>query len=111
LKFAINHGYKIKVIKGYNFNKENNVFDEYVYDLYKTKSVSKGSIRVIVKSLLNNLLGRFGLDINKPVTEIVSSDKLNLILSTREVIGKPTIINDDNILINYNPSISKEICD
>ncbi len=34
LKFAVQNGYKVKVIKGYNFNKEDNIFKEYVYGIY-----------------------------------------------------------------------------
>lgn len=30
LKFAKDHGYKIKVLKGYTFNKESNVFTDYI---------------------------------------------------------------------------------
>lgn len=111
LKLAVNNGYKIKVIKGYTFNKEMNVFDEYVKDLYKTKSVSTGSIRTIVKSLLNNLLGRFGINIKKPVTEIVNDDKLNLLLSTREVIAPPINVTDQDYLVTYFPGLSKYMCE
>lgn len=110
LKFAAEHGYKIKVIKGYNFNKETDIFNEYVNDLYKIKSISKGSNRVIIKSLLNNLLGRFGININKPVSEIVNKDKLNLLLSTSEVLS-PINITDEDLLVTYYPDISKSICE
>jgi hypothetical protein len=109
LKFASDNGYKIKAIKGYNFNKEENVFKDYVDNLYKTKSISSGSIRVIAKSLLNNLLGRFGLNINKPITELINKDKLNFILSTKEV-SSVLDITDSHVLITYNPSVSKDIC-
>ena len=37
LKFAKAQGYDIKVIKGYNFNRVKNTFDEYILDLYKLK--------------------------------------------------------------------------
>jgi hypothetical protein len=111
LSLALNNGYKIKVIKGYTFNKEMNVFDEYVKDLYKTKSVSTGSIRTIVKSLLNNLLGRFGINIKKPITEIVDDDKLNLLLSTREVISPPISVTDQDYLVTYYPDLSKYMCE
>lgn len=38
LKFAESKGYKIKVLKGYNFSKESGVFDEYVNKIYQIKS-------------------------------------------------------------------------
>lgn len=71
------NGYKIKVIKGYSFDRQDNVFNHYVSDLYKVKSNNKGSIKVIAKSLLNNLLGRFGLNVYKPVTKIVPKFNIN----------------------------------
>ncbi len=110
LKLAFDNGYKIKIIKGYNFNKVNNVFDEYVKDLYELKATSDGSIKAIAKSLLNNLLGRLGLNIKKPVSEIVDDDKLNLIHSTREVLSTINVTEKD-YLVTYYPSISKNICD
>lgn len=110
LKFAASQGYKIKPIKGYNFDKQENVFKEYVDTLYKTKSTTGfNSIRIMAKSLLNNLLGRFGININKPITEIINKDKLNLILSTREV-SSVIDITDRDVLVTYNPTISKNIC-
>ena len=39
------------------------------------------SIKVIAKSLLNSLLGRFGLNIYKPVIKIVNEDIFNFIIS------------------------------
>ena len=67
LKFASLNNYNVKIIKGYNFNKQENVFNDYVSHLYEIKSSNKGLIKVIAKSLLNNLLGRFGMGINKPL--------------------------------------------
>ena len=110
LKLAMNNGYKVKVIKGYEFNKVYNIFDKYVKDLYNLKATSEGSIKAIAKSLLNNLLGRLGLNIKKPVSEIVKDDELNLIHSTREVLSTFNVTEDD-YLVTYYPSISKSICD
>ena len=56
LKFARdNGGYaEIEVFKGYKFNRESNVFSDYVNRLYKTKTESVDQIqRNISKSLLN----------------------------------------------------------
>jgi hypothetical protein len=111
LKYAVVHNYKIKVIKGYGFDKQDNVFNEYVHDLYKVKSSSNGAVKEITKSLLNNLLGRFGMDVNKPKTEIVTGDKLEEIVSTRFVESYPKEITHDDYLISYYPEISKEICE
>jgi hypothetical protein len=62
LKFASKNGYKIKVIRGYIFNRESNVFKNYVDNIYKHKINSKKpELKSVSKFLLNSLLGRFGL--------------------------------------------------
>ena len=111
LKFAANNNYSIKVIKGYNFDRNENVFDQYVYDIYKVKSNSDGHIKTIAKSLLNNLLGRFGMDINKPKTEIVNGNKLIEIQCSRRFESYPKQITDDQYLISYYPVISRDVCE
>ena len=83
LQFAKELGYQIKVTKGFQFNKEFNVFDKYVDELSQLKDTLKGSQRQIVKSLLNNLLGRFGLNFVKPITQTVHKKKLDQILATK----------------------------
>jgi hypothetical protein len=70
-------GYKIKVIKGYKFNiNENSPFIKYVVNLLLLKDTLKGSQRQVVKSLLNNLLGRFALNYIKPITKTVKKNEL-----------------------------------
>jgi hypothetical protein len=73
------------------------VFTDYVNDLYKLKSTTKDSVeKDINKRLLNHLLGRFGMNIVKPVTELVDNYKLSFIMSTREVIGQPKSITEND---------------
>lgn len=108
LKYAKEKGYEIKVIKGYNFNKVESVFTDFVDHLYEIKSNSKGMIKAITKLLLNSTYGRFGMNINKSICDIVNKDKLDLILSSHEVnIIKE--LNDDNFIVSYNSEISKSI--
>ena len=110
LKFALKHNYKIKVIKGYDFIPENSVFSNYVGDLYKIKSTTTNSVeRAVIKSLLNNLLGRFGMDITRPITEIVNREKLNELLTIHELNSYKEITPND-WLVSYDPKISKEKC-
>lgn len=111
LKFAQDNGYKIKVIKGYNFNKEYNIFNKYVNYLYRIKSTTSNKVeKAVVKSLLNNLLGRFGLNINKPISEIVNKDKLDYLLCTRE-FNSYSKITENDFLISYYPKVSKDLCE
>ena len=110
LKFAKEKGYEILVMKGYNFNKVFSLFDRFIFDLFNLKSKSVGSIRIIAKSLLNNLLGRFGLNMIKPITQLVNTKLKDFISSTR-IINTINIINKDKFLITYEPRISKKICE
>ena len=80
---ALNLGYKFKIIKGHRFllrPQRDNIFAEYIKDLYKVKQYSKGSEKLIVKLLLNSLYGIFGrrIEITKPL--IVNKKDLGNIL-------------------------------
>ena len=72
LKFAKQQGYTIKVLKGYNFSREKDVFTKYIDKIYKIKSLPVNkSQKAVSKSLLNNLLGRFGINMENEVYKIV----------------------------------------
>jgi DNA polymerase type B, organellar and viral len=109
LKLARDNGYKIKIIKGYNFNKVEGVFSEYVTELYALKAKAVGSARAILKSLLNNLLGRFGMNIVKPITKSVNREQYNYIISTRRITSDRPIT-DNDFLITYLPIVDEQIC-
>lgn len=112
LKYAASCGYKIEVIKGYNFNKIYDVFTDYVKDLYNVKCTTKDSVeKDIAKRLLNHLLGRFGLNVVKPLTKCVNAKELSLIFSTREIVGKPIPITEDDYWVTYLPHIDQDICE
>jgi hypothetical protein len=73
------------------------VFTDYVNDLYKLKSTTKDSVeKDINKRLLNHLLGRFGMNIEKPITELVDGHKFSLIESSRKTIGEPKTITEND---------------
>lgn len=56
------------------FSKEDDVFKDYVNTIYKIKSNPiNPTQKSIAKSLLNNLLGRFGINLDKSTTEVMSS--------------------------------------
>ena len=56
MKFAKENGYNIKVLKGYNFNREKDVFKSYVEKVYCIKSNPiNPSQKAMAKSLLNTL--------------------------------------------------------
>lgn len=108
LKFAKDNGYEIEVFKGYKFNKVDNVFTDYVDNLFNTKSTSTGSVKLITKFLLNSLLGRFGMSILKLQTEIVSVDKYLEILSCKAV-NSVKYISDTDMLISFSNIVSRKV--
>jgi hypothetical protein len=61
------------------------------------------------KSLLNNLIGRFGLNIYKPITKEVDLQTRDYIASTRELTAQHVLFNN-NFLITYKPEVSREVC-
>jgi len=110
LRFAALNGYEIFVHKGYSFDKQDNVFYSYVKYFYNIKSSTTSVVeKAISKSLLNNLLGRFGLNIHKSKTELMDMDRYNEISQTKS-INSVTHIND-KVLVNYNNKVSSFICD
>ncbi len=110
LKFANEHGYKIHILKGYNFDKSENVFTEYFSELYKIKSHSKDNVeRALAKSKLNNLIGKLGSNIEKYETKIVSEEEFLNILRTRKYRGVKYL--DGEVLVTYDKELSKKICE
>ena len=110
IKFAAQHGYKIRIIKGYRFNKSYNVFDDFVTDIYKIKSNPRNkSEKTVAKLLLNGIIGKFGMDFLKQITQLLDKEKYNKIAITR--ILRDSIEIDDNLYLDtYKPSIDKDVC-
>ena len=110
LKLAQEHGYEIKVIKGYHFDKVYNVFNKFVETLYEAKTNSPDQVlRAISKSILNNLIGRLGLNIYKPDTDLKNSEQFNEISQTKSITNFVSIGN--KYLLSYHNKVSKDICD
>lgn len=109
LKFAKENGYNIEVFKGYNFNREKDVFKSYVDKVYSIKSNPLNpSQKAMAKSLLNNLLGRFGINLDKPITEIMSEATYNKISIMHKVTSSKQI-GDDKVLVTYTPKLDYDI--
>lgn len=108
---AAKNGYEITVLKGYNFNKLENVFSGFVDDLYHKRQNSKGLVKAVTKMVLNSPFGRLGMSIFKTKTEIVDSkEKLDYILSTREVSSLKEF-NPNVFLVSYMKDVSRSICE
>lgn len=110
LKFAKQNGYDIQVIKGYKFDKINNIFDSYVDELYKLKASSTGTMRAIAKLLLNSLLGRFGMSIDKNITKLINKETYLNLIKTNKIFGEKWIT-EDYVLVTFDDSIDKELCE
>lgn len=105
LKYAKSLGYKINVFKGYSFNRESNVFKKYIEEIYSFKTNPKNVIqKSIAKSLLNNLFGRFGIDLEKDITEIMSYNKFHNIKIKNKIVSF-TELTPRKVLVTYNKSI------
>lgn len=111
MKLAKQYGYSINVIKGYTFNKEENIFKNFVEKIYKIKSTAGNnkSLKNVAKLILNSLLGRFGLRLDPNTTDIIDEKELDRIASTR-AINSCVQLNNDKYLVNYNTEIDIDIC-
>lgn len=109
LKFASKYGYKIKVLNGYIFDREKDVFNKYVNKVYQIKSTTRNAAqKAMAKSLLNNLLGRFGINMEKPITEIWSNQEFKIKMCMYKIVSYK-IITQDKILVTYIPKLDYDI--
>ena len=123
---AQNLGYKIKILWGYTFER-NNIFKEYVETLFNLRQqYPQGDpLNYIAKILLNSLYGRFGMDDNFSEVNIIHKDYLpdfenkffDLIDSKTELDdyvliefkNTDIILEDDNSTHNINVAIASAI--
>ena len=56
---ALKRGYKIDIIEGYFYDKQENHFKDYVDHYYYIKKTSKGAKKQIAKLMLNSVYGKF----------------------------------------------------
>ena len=92
------------------FNKVEGVFDDYVKHFYNIKSTTTSKVeKAMAKSLLNNLLGRFGLDMHKTKTKLVDFDAFSIIAQTKEIVSVDHI--GKKMLVTYRNHVSSVICE
>lgn len=109
LKFVRDCGYEIKPIKGYNFNVVDNVFNDFVDDLYKIRLNTSGSVKAITKLLLNSPFGRLGMNINKYKSSLVDKNNLDYIISIHDDVDFKQIT-ENKFLVTHDSEISREKC-
>jgi len=101
LKAVVKLGYKITLIKGYEFTKVD-LFKDYVNTFYEIKRTSSGSEKAIAKLLLNNLYGYFGRKQINIITQNVKNINLEPILLTRVVKSLININEEYSTVLSYS---------
>lgn len=109
LKFAKENGYKITVLSGYSFSREYKVLDSYINKVYAIKSNPiNPTQKSMAKSLLNNLLGRFGINLEKAITEVLTSKEFNSKMLMHKITSYKWI-SDNKVLVTYVPKLDYDI--
>ena len=82
------------------------MFKSYVEKVYNIKSnpINKTQ-KSMAKSLLNNLLGRFGIKLDKAVTKLVTKKIFDRISVMHRVVSY-LIIGEHKVLISYLPHLN-----
>jgi hypothetical protein len=76
IKNAVLYGYKFEIYYGYSFNPVK-IFENYINDLYnlRLKYPKSDPMNYVAKILLNSLYGRFGMNENFTILEIMSNEE------------------------------------
>lgn len=107
LKAVEKLGYKITLIKGYEFTKID-LFTKYVNTFYEIKRCSKGAEKMIAKLLLNNLYGYFGRKQINIQTQNIKNSELEPILLTK-IVKSTSKINDEYSTVLSYTNINKNL--
>ena len=100
LKAVEKLGYKITLIKGYEFSQAN-LFTNYVHSFYEIKKHSTGVERDMAKLQLNNLYGYFGRKQINILTENIKNENINLYLLTRIIKGISPVNDEYSTILTY----------
>jgi hypothetical protein len=106
LKNALNFGYKIDILWGYIFEK-GNILSDYVNDLYnlRLEYPKTDPMNYTAKILLNSLYGRFGMNDDFNLLDIVNQKELMEMEKSHLNISDIITFNPDKFLITFtNPS-------
>jgi DNA polymerase elongation subunit (family B) len=125
LKYAEKLGYIVKPICGYTFDRMKTPFNEYMNSLYKmrleAKKDNKDGESYIYKTLMNSLYGRFGINPNSSVTEIVDeieARNLSIKYETSEneqlsdeyhLVTYSRLVNNDDPFMHWDPPKNSEV--
>nr|QWO71383.1 DNA polymerase [Termitomyces sp. Mi165-7] len=110
IKNSKKFGYKIKVLKGYTFERKN-IFKEYVEYFYnlKTNTPKSDPLYTISKLFLNSLYGKFGMSPYKDNHKIVNINEFYEFMDQKDKEVLSFInLTDDKLFITYKNKISKD---
>lgn len=111
LKFARTLGYKIIPVEGYLFEEKDSPFGEYVTTLYQSRLKAKGEnnlgMSFVYKQLMNSLYGRFGINPECVVTEILSKEDRDIHLRYSKYIFDE-MLTDNKYIVSYRKNTMDE---
>ena len=85
------------------------MFSKYVNKVYSIKADPVNpSQKAMAKSLLNNLLGRFGINLEKPITEVLSNETFQKKMLMCKIMSYKQI-SEHRVLVSYVPSLDYDI--
>lgn len=90
LRFALENGVKVEIIKGYIWIRSVYLFREFVDHYYKLRMANKdNALYYITKILMNSLYGKFGQKENKSVLRRLGAEDLKKLVVDKATTVKP----------------------
>jgi len=109
MKYAQKYGYSIKIEYSYLFEKEQNLFTDYVKDHFEIKKTSKLVIKIsTAKLFLNALYGRMGTKEIENILKIVNKEQADQI-NKNSNISWFSEIGKDKVIVRYKGQVSENI--
>jgi hypothetical protein len=94
LKALVKLGYKVILIKGYEFERIKGLFNEFIKHFYELKKYAKGAERALAKLIMNSSYGNFGRSNDLLITENVKNNELLDVIGT-DIVKNIVRINDE----------------
>jgi hypothetical protein len=106
---AIELGYKIKIIRGYLFDKMD-IYSEFINYFYKIKQENtyNSPSYIISKLIMNSLYGRLGMNPEKEIHIILDVDKTTNIYKNY-VVTDVEKLNNNKELLSYIDNSNEEL--
>lgn len=101
---AKKRGYKIKVHSYIEFDKNKELFKDYVNEIYSYKAKSTGVDRYVYKLMLNSLYGRFGMKTHHPVIKIVNEETAKKLRDMHEMEHCEQIEGSERYIVSVDTS-------